>query len=233
MNSKKKIVIIDSDIEILELLKLLLEEQGFNVITLSDTKNVFEKINNSISLLITEIHFKNIDGFELIRRIRRNPKYFALPIIVLTKSRDEELEIKALNSGANDFLRKPVSLRILLTRINSKIKKPYPETSISNISKDRIVAGNIVIDSSSHTISVSGEKIYFPKKEFALLFLLLSHPGSVFRRDRILTEVWGTDISVVDRTIDVHIRRIRKRLGVYSNIIKTIKGVGYKYEVQA
>ena len=130
-------------------------------------------------------------------------------------------------------MRKPVSLRILLTRINSKIKKPYSETSISNISRDRIVAGNIVIDSSSHTISVSGEKIYFPKKEFALLFLLLSHPGSVFRRDRILTEVWGTDISVVDRTIDVHIRRIRKRLGVYSNIIKTIKGVGYKYEVQA
>jgi two-component system, OmpR family, alkaline phosphatase synthesis response regulator PhoP len=233
MNSKKKIVIIDSDIEVLELLKLLLEEQGFNVITLSDTKNVFEKINNSISLLITEIHFKNLDGFELIRRIRRNPKYFTLPIIVLTKSHDEELEIKALNSGANDFLRKPVSLKILLTRINSKLKKPFTETSISNISKDRIVAGNIVIDSSSHTIFVSGEKIYFPKKEFALLFLLLSHPGSVFRRDRILTEVWGTDISVVDRTIDVHIRRIRKRLGAYSTIIKTIKGVGYKYEVEA
>lgn len=232
MTSRKKIVIIDNDIEILELLKLFLEEQGFNVLTLSDTKNVFEKINNSISLLITEIHLKNIDGLELIRRLRRNPKYFPLPIIVLTKDRDEALEIKALNSGANDFLRKPVSLRILLTRINSKIKKANAETTIKKISGDIVVAGNIIIDNISHTVSIGGEKIYFPRKEFALFFLLLSNPGTVFKRDRLLTEVWGTDISVVDRTVDVHIRRIRKKLGNYSNIIKTMKGVGYKYEPQ-
>ncbi len=233
MNSRKKIVIIDNDTEILELLKLFLEEQGFNVLTLSDIKNLFEKINNSISLLITEIHLKNADGLELIRRLRRNPKYYSLPIIVLTKDRDEAVEIKALNSGANDFLRKPVSLRILLTRINSKIKKANFETTTIKISADSVVAGNIIIDTISHTVSVSGEKIYFPKKEFALLYLLLSNPGTVFNRDRLLTEIWGTDISVVDRTVDVHIRRIRKRLGRHSSIIKTMKSVGYKYENQS
>lgn len=232
MNSRKKIVIIDNDVEILELLKLFLEEQGFNVLTLSDTKNVFEKINNSISLLITEIHLKNIDGLELIRRLRRNPKYSTLPIIVLTKERDEALEIKALNSGANDFLRKPVSLRILLTRINSKIKKANAETTIKKFSGDSVVAGDIIIDTISHTVSVGKDKIYFPRKEFALLFVLLSNPGTLFKRDRLLTEVWGTDISVVDRTVDVHIRRIRKKLGNHSKIIKTMKGVGYKYEPQ-
>lgn len=232
MNSRKKIVIIDNDIEILELLKLFLEEQGFNVLTLSDIKNIFEKINNSISLLITEIHLKNIDGLELIRRLRRNPKYSALPIIVLTRDRDEALEIKALNSGASDFLRKPVSLRILLTRINSKIKKANAETTTKKVSGDSVVAGDIIIDTISHTVSVGGEKLYFPRKEFALLFLLLSNPGTVFKRDRLLTEVWGSDISVVDRTVDVHIRRIRQKLGNHSKIIKTMKGVGYKYEPQ-
>jgi two-component system alkaline phosphatase synthesis response regulator PhoP len=161
-------------------------------------------------------------GMEVCKILRSQPKFKDALIILLTALSDEGSHIKGLDSGADDFITKPISPKVLISRVNALFRRTEKEKT------DIITAGNIVIDASKYTVSVNGESITLAKKEFELLYLLAAKPGRVFLRNEILEQVWGNEVIVGDRTIDVHIRKVRQKLGV--NCISTIKGVGYKFD---
>jgi two-component system alkaline phosphatase synthesis response regulator PhoP len=152
------------------------------------------------------------------------PDFKKTPIAILTALSDETSHVKGLDSGADDYISKPISPKVLVSRINALLRRTQPD----NTDKKPIKVGNMTIDQSRFVISIGDQEITLAKKEFELLWLLAGKPGRVFLRNEILNTVWGTEVIVGDRTIDVHIRKIRQKLGI--DCIKTVKGVGYKFE---
>lgn len=222
-----KILLIDDEQDILEFLKYNLELEGYQVITGTDGFQALEKVAENPDLIVLDIMMPKLDGFEVMERLRADKRYKDIPVIFLTAKAGEINEIKGLELGASDYLQKPISPKKLIARVKANLKKTE---SISARQKlpDNLTFGPIEIDRKSFTVLVDGEQIYFPRKEFEILFFLLANPGRVFSREILLKEVWGNDIYVVDRTVDVHVRKIREKLGKYSELIETIKGVGYK-----
>ncbi|MEJ5261696.1 MAG: response regulator transcription factor [Ignavibacterium sp.] len=222
-----KILLIDDEQDILEFLKYNLELEGYQVITGTDGFQALEKVAENPDLIVLDIMMPKLDGFEVMERLRTDKRYKDIPVIFLTAKAGEINEIKGLELGASDYLQKPISPKKLIARVKANLKKTE---SISARQKlpDNLTFGPIEIDRKSFTVLVDGEQIYFPRKEFEILFFLLANPGRVFSREILLKEVWGNDIYVVDRTVDVHVRKIREKLGKYSELIETIKGVGYK-----
>jgi len=222
-----KILLIDDEQDILEFLKYNLEMEGYEVITGIDGQEALEKIAENPDLLVLDIMMPKLDGFEVLERIRSDKRYKDIPVIFLTAKAGEIHEIKGLELGASDYIQKPISPKKLIARVKANLKK-----SDSLVKKrklpENISYGPIEIDRKSFSVLVDGETVYFPRKEFELLFFLLSNPGRVFNREMLLKEVWGNDIYVIERTVDVHMRKIREKLGKYSDLIETIKGVGYK-----
>jgi len=166
-----------------------------------------------------------MDGIEACRQIKLLPESKNTFVVFLTARSEEYSEIAGFEAGADDYINKPVKPRVLLSRIKAILKRgknPDYEQTLLTI-------GDLVIDRSSYSVTVKNNKLVLPKKEFDLLFLLATKPGKVFTREKILSEVWGDDVFVVDRTIDVHIRKIREKIG--EKLISTIKGVGYKMEM--
>lgn len=222
-----KILLIDDEQDILEFLKYNLELEGYQVITGTDGFQALEKVAENPDLIVLDIMMPKLDGFEVIERLRVDKRYKDIPVIFLTAKAGEINEIKGLELGASDYLQKPISPKKLIARVKANLKKTE-STSARQKLPDNLTFGPIEIDRKSFTVLVDGEQIYFPRKEFEILFFLLANPGRVFSREILLKEVWGNDIYVVDRTVDVHVRKIREKLGKYSDIIETIKGVGYK-----
>jgi two-component system alkaline phosphatase synthesis response regulator PhoP len=163
----------------------------------------------------------------VLERIRSDKRYRDIPVIFLTAKAGEIHEIKGLELGASDYIQKPISPKKLIARVKANLKKSDSLVKKRKI-PENISYGPIEIDRKSFSVLVDGETVYFPRKEFELLFFLLSNPGRVFNREMLLKEVWGNDIYVIERTVDVHMRKIREKLGKYSDLIETIKGVGYK-----
>lgn len=222
-----KILLIDDEPDILEFLRYNLEQEGYQVITGTDGQQALDKVSENPDLIILDIMMPKLDGFEVMQRIRADKRYKDIPVIFLTAKAGEVHEIKGLELGASDYLQKPISPKKLLARVKANLKKTEAGTKKQKL-PDEIIFGPIEIDRKSFTVLVDGEQVYFPRKEFEILFFLLANPGRVFSREMLLKEVWGNDIFVVDRTVDVHMRKIREKLGKYSDIIETIKGVGYK-----
>ncbi|MGD8306629.1 MAG: response regulator transcription factor, partial [Ignavibacteria bacterium] len=166
--------------------------------------------------------------YEVYKKIRENKDFVDVPIIFLTAKSGETDEIKGLELGASDFIQKPISPKKLLARVRSNLRKRVKDYVDSSNMKLEI--GNIVIDKKKYLVSIENNDIIFPRKEFSLLFFLAQNPGRVFSRDELLREVWGDGVFVVDRTVDVHIRKIREKLGKYASMLETIKGVGYKFK---
>lgn len=156
-------------------------------------------------------------------------KYQELPVIFLTAKSSEKDEVHGLNIGADDFIKKPISPQKLIARVKSNLRK-LEHVSSGKDDYAKIEIGPLMIDRSIFTILVDGEEVIFPKKEFEILSYLASQPGKVFPREKLLSDIWGTDIFVVERTVDVHIRKIREKLGKHSDLIETIKGVGYRFK---
>jgi two-component system alkaline phosphatase synthesis response regulator PhoP len=223
MNTKAKTILVaDDEQDILEIISYNLLKEGYTVYTAKDGNDALDKarlINPDLFILDILMPYKN--GMEVCKVLRSQPKFKDALIILLTALSDEGSHIKGLDSGADDFITKPISPKVLISRVNALFRRTEKEKT------DIITAGNIVIDASKYTVSVSGESITLAKKEFELLYLLAAKPGRVFLRNEILEQVWGNEVIVGDRTIDVHIRKIRQKLGV--NCIITIKGVGYKF----
>lgn len=226
MDPKDRIILIaDDEPDILEIISYNLTKEGYTVYTAKGGNDALEKaklVNPDLFILDIMMPYKN--GIEVCRSLRSQPKFKDSPIILLTALSDEGSHIKGLDSGADDFITKPVSPKILLSRVSALFRRT--QTEDNNI----ITAGNISIDATKYTVAVNGVSVILAKKEFELLHLLATKPGRVFLRNEILEQVWGNDVIVGDRTIDVHIRKIRQKLGV--NCISTIKGVGYKFEYE-
>ncbi len=227
---KEKILLVDDDADIIEFLQYNLEKEGFNVIFARNGVEALSKLDNSIDLILLDIMMPKMDGFDVIKKIRQNDFYKELPVIFLTAKSAEADEIKGLNLGAHDFIQKPISPQKLIARVKSNIRKPST-TELQATSSKEIKAGPIIIDKDKHTVKLDGQLLSLPRKEFSLLYFFVTHPDKVYNRDVLLKEIWGADVYVTERTVDVHVRKVREKLKLHSNMIITLKGVGYKFSV--
>lgn len=221
----KKILIVDDEKDIVDLVSYNLEKEGYKCYTAYDGEQALEKARDKKpDLILLDIMMPKMDGIEACRRIKEDPELNQIYIAFLTARSEEYSELAGFDVGADDYITKPIKPRVLLSRIKAILKRKKQEDAPSEI----IEVGDIKIDRSTFTVQIKDKELVFPKKEFELLHLLASKPGKVFTRESILNKVWGTDVYVVDRTIDVHIRKIREKIG--NKRITTIKGVGYKFE---
>ncbi len=224
---KSKILLVDDEKDIVEFLEYNLNQEGFDVITAYDGREALQKVSEKPDLIILDIMMPNIDGYEVCRQIRQNSDYADIPVIFLTAKGAEADEIKGLELGASDFIKKPISPGKLIARVNSNLRKNSKEEKSLPVI---IETGPLNINRDRYVVKLDGSEIIFPRKEFELLYFLANNPGKVFSRDALLKTVWGVDVYVVDRTVDVHIRKIREKLDKYSDLIETIKGVGYRFK---
>lgn len=223
-NQQFKILVVDDEPDILEFIAYNLKREGYSVSLASNGQEGIERATeNTPDLIILDVMMPVLDGIEACRRLREKDQFKNTFIVFLTARSEEYSEIAGFNVGADDYISKPIKPRVLISRINAILRRKAPtETST------RIHIGNLEIDRESYSVTRDGVKIPMAKKEFELLHLLAGKPGKVFTRENILEKVWGDDVLVVDRTIDVHIRKIREKLG--DEYISTVKGVGYKFE---
>ncbi|MDQ6814785.1 MAG: response regulator transcription factor [Bacteroidota bacterium] len=221
----KKVLIVDDEPDILEIISYNLIKEGYETVT---AKNGIEALEKTASfkpdLLILDIMMPKMSGIEVCKILRSRPEFNNTLIIFLTALSDETSQIKGLEMGADDYVNKPISPKVLVTRVNAIFRRIHKEDGKA------IRLGNMIIDPEKFMIVLDGKDIVLAKKEFELLYLLASKPGRVFLRNEILSQVWGAEVIVGDRTIDVHIRKIRQKLGI--DCVTTVKGVGYKFELQ-
>jgi two-component system alkaline phosphatase synthesis response regulator PhoP len=225
----KKILLVDDEPDIVEFLKYNLEQQNFEVLVGYNGIEALKKVKQNPDLIILDIMMDGMNGFEVCEKIKANPKYENIPIIFLTAKAGEVDEIKGLKIGASDYIQKPISPKKLIARVISNLRKTgkvQKQTAAPRVTK----AGPILIDLDKFIIKVKGKTKILPRKEFQLLNFLAENPGRVFTRDDLLKSVWGEDVYVVPRTVDVHIRKIREKLGESAGLIETVKGVGYKFK---
>jgi len=224
-----KILLVDDEKDIVEFLQYNLEAEGFEVISAYDGESALEKMQENPDLVVLDVMMPKMNGYEVCRNIRLNEIYNDVPIIFLTAKTSEFDELKGFDLGADDYIKKPISPKMLVARIKSKIKKLSYSDEKNQQNSSILKIGPLEINKEKFEVKVNGQIIILPKKEFAILHYLAKRPGKVFPRDRILNDVWGEDIYVIERTIDVHVRKIREKLGEEANLIETIKGVGYRF----
>jgi two-component system alkaline phosphatase synthesis response regulator PhoP len=223
----QKVLVVDDEEPILELLKYNLEKQGYDVRTAIDGQvavDVAKKFHPDLVLL--DIMMPKVDGVEACRQLRAMPELVNTYIVFLTARAEEYSEVAAFDVGADDYILKPIKPRALMSRISALFRR---DSSKKNTSA-QIKAGELVIDRTSYTVKLKGREISLPKKEFELLFFLAQNPNKVFSRDDLLQNIWGADVYVLSRTVDVHIRKVREKIG--DDCIATVKGVGYKFNIQ-
>jgi two-component system, OmpR family, alkaline phosphatase synthesis response regulator PhoP len=227
MTSKKyKVLVVDDEADILEMLKYNLEKEGYQVKTAPDGAKAIQTAKSFLpDVILLDIMMPVMDGIEACRRLREMYESKDAKIIFLTARAEEYSEVAAFDVGADDYITKPVKPRALMSRINALFRRETAKATQEEL--DTIKIADFVIDKSSYTLRKAGEEVPLPKKEFELLFFLAKHPNKVFSRDELLQHIWGTDVYVLDRTVDVHIRRVREKIG--EGFIQTVKGVGYKF----
>lgn len=225
---KQKILLVDDEKDIIEFLEYNLVQEGYDVISANDGLKALEKLADKPDLIVLDVLMPKMNGYEVCAKIRENEAYKNIPVLFLTAKVSEMDEVHGLSIGADDYITKPISPKKLIARIRANLRRADSENQIK--SKIKINIGPVAIDREKYTVTVEKEQIVFPRKEFEILAYLASQPGRVFHRDKILNDIWGNDVLVVDRTIDVHVRKIREKLGRYSDLIETIKGVGYRFK---
>ncbi|GAB4134228.1 MAG: response regulator transcription factor [Ignavibacteriales bacterium] len=228
MNSPK-ILLVDDEEDIIEFLRYNLVLEGYQIITATNGFEALNKLSEQPDLIILDVMMPKMNGYELFTKIKENKSTAETPVIFLTAKSSEIDEIHALNLGADDFIQKPISMKKIIARIKSNLRK-LGKISNSNLTKKKIIkAGPLLIDVEQFIVKVNDDELFLPKKEFEILLYLASNPGVVFSREQLLRDIWGNDVLVIDRTVDVHVRKIREKLAEYSDLIETIKGVGYKF----
>jgi two-component system, OmpR family, alkaline phosphatase synthesis response regulator PhoP len=223
-----KILLVDDERDIVEFLQYNLEQKGYEVIVGYDGLEALKKLSENPDLIILDIMMPHLDGYDVYKKVRENEKFKNIPIIFLTAKSGEVDEIKALELGASDYVQKPISPKKLLARVKLNLRK-YEKDKTGDESSI-LEVGPLVIDREKFIVRIDNVETIFPRKEFSLLYFLANNPGRVYNRAELLKEVWGADVFVVDRTVDVHIRKIREKLGKHSDLVETIKGVGYKFK---
>ncbi len=225
MSIVKKILIADDEPDILEIIQFNLQAEGYEVITAHNGNEALEAAKkHQPNLIILDIMMPGKNGIEVCNILRMQPQFNDSLIVFLSALSDEATEVRGLETGADDYLTKPISPKVLISKVNALFRR------LNNEEPDVVKFGDLIIDRERYLIKLKEEEIILARKEFELLDLLASKPGKVFLRNDILNQVWGTEVIVGDRTIDVHIRKIRQKLNL--NCITTVKGVGYKFEMQ-
>jgi two-component system alkaline phosphatase synthesis response regulator PhoP len=225
MESKgRKVLIADDEPDILEILKYNLEKEGYSVVTAKDGDEALDKAkNNHPDLIVLDMMMPKKNGMEVCELLRAQSQFKDTLIMFLTALSDETTQLKGFDTGADDYVSKPISPSVFVSKVNALLRRVRP-TENKNIQ-----VGSLTIDPERFVVEFEGREMTLAKKEFELLYYLASKPGRVFLRNEILSQVWGADVIVGDRTIDVHIRKIRQKLGI--DCITTVKGVGYKFEL--
>ncbi|MGE5363998.1 MAG: response regulator transcription factor [Bacteroidota bacterium] len=226
---KTKILLVDDEHDIVEFLQYNLEVEGFEVICAYDGDEAIQKLAEKPDLIILDVMMPKLNGYEVCKVIRARHGFENTPVIFLTAKSAESDEIHGLEIGGDDFVKKPISPKKLVARVKSNLRKTEASSDNKHASA-KILIGPLEINRSSYTVTLYGRQIIFPRKEFEILSYLASQPGKVFGREIILRDVWGADIYVVERTVDVHVRKIREKLGDNADLIETIKGVGYRFK---
>jgi len=226
---KTKILLVDDEKDIVEFLQYNLLQEGFDVITAYNGMEALKKLPENPDLVILDIMMPQLNGYDVCKKIRSLPEYRQTPVIFLTAKSSEVDEIRGLEIGANDFIQKPISPKKLIARVKANLRKDVKKSE-EKVLPTFVTVGPLIIDRNKYIVSIDGKEKIFPRKEFELLFYLANHPGKVCDRDTLLKDVWGLDVYVVDRTVDVHIRKIREKLGKHSDLIETVKGIGYKFK---
>jgi two-component system phosphate regulon response regulator PhoB/two-component system alkaline phosphatase synthesis response regulator PhoP len=223
---KKIIAIVEDDNDILELIALHLQKAGFKPKKFSNGEAFFRYLNtDKLDLLILDLMLPDIDGFEICKTLKTNPKTSKIPIIILTAKIDEADKVIGLELGADDYVTKPFSPRELIARVKAVLRRIYGSEEKPKVI---IVADMLTIDLNRMEVYVEGKKVDLTLTEFKILETLSEKPGWVFSREQLLNSIWGLEKSVSDRTIDVHIRNLRNKLGKAGELIKSVRGVGYK-----
>jgi two-component system, OmpR family, alkaline phosphatase synthesis response regulator PhoP len=222
----QKVLVVDDEEPILELLKYNLEKGGYDVKTANDGAKAVEIAKRFLpDLVLLDIMMPKMDGVETCRQIKNIPELEKTFVVFLTARSEEYSEVAAFDVGADDYITKPIKPRALMSRISAlfrrDVKKIVPASQIS--------IGELTIDRASYTIKIRNKEINLPKKEFELLYFLAQNPNKVFSREDLLQNIWGSDVYVLARTVDVHIRKVREKIG--DDFITTVKGVGYKFSL--
>ena len=220
-----KILIVDDDPDIIEILTYNLSNEGYNVKSAVNGVEALKKAKKFIpDIILLDVMMPEMDGIEACSNLREIESLSKSMIIFLSARGEDFTQIAAFDAGADDYINKPVKPKILLKKISSIARRILSE----NNNTSNIIVGSLVIDRESYSVTLEKDEIALPRKEFELLYLLASKPGKVLTRDEIMFKVWGTQVVVGDRTIDVHVRKLREKIG--EKYIKTIKGVGYKFK---
>ncbi len=226
IKKSSKILIVDDEQDILELIRHALNKEGYEVHIAVNGQQAIEKTAKvQPDLILMDVMMPVMDGMEACRQLKEDPATQLIPIIFLTARSEEFAELAGFEAGADDYISKPIRTRVLTSRIKAILRR---NTGTVETPQIKLEFGDLIIDRERFMVVYQGNSLQFPRKEFELLSFLASKPGRVFSRDEILENVWGNEVLVVDRTIDVHVRKIREKLN--DRFIFTVKGVGYKFE---
>jgi two-component system, OmpR family, alkaline phosphatase synthesis response regulator PhoP len=229
-NGPMRILLVDDEPDILEFVGFNLSREGYEVEKASNGRSAIEKAAEFLPhLILLDVMMPDMDGIETCQEIRKDERLKDVLICFLTARGEDYSQIAGFRSGADDYITKPVRPRVLVSRVGALLRRVGTQIREGeNAAPGKLTLGDLIIDRESYSVSVKGETFHLPKKEFELLALLASKPGKVFSRDKILKKVWGDEVIVGDRTIDVHIRKVREKVG--DSYIRTVKGVGYTFE---
>jgi two-component system alkaline phosphatase synthesis response regulator PhoP len=221
-----KILLVDDDRDILEFVAYNLTKEGYKVSTAQSGVDALAKVKKEIpNLILLDVMMPEMDGIETCDRLRALPDLNETMIAFLTARGEDYSQVAGFDAGADDYITKPIKPKVLISRIKALLRR---QSSAQLAGGQKLEFSDLLIDTEQYLIKLQGNKVELPRKEFELLSLLASRPGKVFPREEIMDKIWGNDVIVGGRTIDVHIRKLREKIG--SDKIKTVKGVGYKFE---
>jgi two-component system alkaline phosphatase synthesis response regulator PhoP len=228
---QKTILVVDDEQDIVDLISYNLSKEGYEVATASNGTDAVELAQRMRpDLVILDIMMPGLDGFEVCRTLRQDPSMQSTAIVFLTAKAGEIDQILGLELGADDYIQKPISPRVLLARVKTIFRRGSDRVRTETVAAPEVLRiGTIEVNRQNYTVKIDGKETFFPKKEFELLAFLASNRGKVFSREALLRRIWGESVYVIDRTVDVHVSKVREKLGKHGNRIETVKGVGYRF----
>ena len=227
-----KILVVDDEQDICEILQYNLETEGYEVVTTNSAEEAFEQSLQDYSLILLDVMMGEMSGFQMARKLKNDPATAHIPIIFITALDNEDNLVKGLNIGADDYIAKPLSMKEVKARVKAVLRRAsqQQQQTVPILDDSIIVYNKITLDLNAKTVICDGQKLEFTKLEFELLSFFLQHPNKVFSREDLLNYCWPQDVKVLDRTVDVNITRLRKKIGHYGKQIKSRVGYGYCFE---
>ncbi len=224
----KTILVVDDEQDIVDFLRYNLQKDGYRVLTARTGRQALEQARHRPDCVLLDIMMPELDGKDVLKALRKDPETADIPVVFLTAKGSDVDEVVGFELGADDYIVKPISVPKLIARIRNVLRKEE-QLKPPSAPSGSVSAGPVELLPREHIVRIDGREVFFPKKEFEVLRFLASRAGEVVNRETLLNGIWGTDVSVVDRTVDVHIRKIREKLGKHADLIETIKGVGYRF----